>query len=73
MRHSVSISLPEAIFKQLRSQSKKENASWSEIIREALREYLFRAEFSRLRRKALIEATKRGISLAEEDIFKQIS
>ncbi len=73
MRHPVSISLPEGIFKQLKSRSKKENATWSEIVREALREYFFRTEFARLRRKARIEAAKQGISLNEEEIFKQIS
>ncbi len=73
MRQAVSISLPAGLFKQLKSQCRKENANGSEIVREALREYFFRTEFARLRRKAMIEAAKRGISLTEEAIFKQIS
>lgn len=73
MRHSVSISLPEGIFKQLRAQCREMNANWSEIVREALREYFFRTRFSRLRRKAMIEAAKHGISLSEEEIFKKVS
>lgn len=73
MRNSVSISLPDAMFKQLKGESKKENANSSEVVRKALREYFFREEFARLRRKAMIEATKRGIHLSEEEIFKQVS
>lgn len=73
MRHSVSISLSGGIFKQLKSLSKEENANWSEIVRRALREYVFRREFTRLHRKAMIEAAKRGINLTEEEIFKKIS
>lgn len=73
MRNSVSISLPDVIFKQLKNESKKENAHSSEIVRKALREYFFREEFARLRRKAMIEAAKRGIRLTEEEIFEQVS
>ncbi|MEK6732472.1 MAG: ribbon-helix-helix protein, CopG family [Candidatus Omnitrophota bacterium] len=73
MRQSVSISLPKAVVKQLKYQCKVERASSSEIVREALREHFFRTEFSRLRRKAMLEAARKGIHLSEEDIFKKVS
>lgn len=73
MRNSVSISLPDVIFKELKNETKKEGANSSEIVRKALREYFFKEEFVRLRRKAMIEAAKRGIHLTEEEIFKQVS
>jgi len=73
MRNSVSISLPDAIFRQLRSESRKEKANISEVVRKALREHFFKVEFARLHRKAMLEATKRGIRLTEEEIFEQIS
>ena len=73
MRQSVSISLPKVVAKQLKYQCKIERASSSEIVREALREHFFRSEFSRLRRKAMLEVAKKGINLSEEDIFKQVS
>ena len=73
MRHSLSISLPETMYKQLKTECKKESANGSEIVRQALRVYFFRKEFSRLRQKALIEAEKRGINLTEEEIFEKIS
>lgn len=73
MRHSVSISLPEGIFKQLKSYCQKENANWSEIARRAFREYFFRQELSHLRDKSLAEAEKKGLRFTEEEIFKKIS
>ena len=73
MRHSLSISLPEGIYKQLKSQTRKENANGSEIVRKALRGYFFRTEFEHLHRIARIEAAKRGIEITEEEIFKKIS
>ena len=73
MRHSVSISLPAGIFKEFKGYCRKENASASEIIRQALRVYFFRREFSNLRRLAMLEAAKRGINITEEEIFKQVS
>ena len=73
MRQSVSISLPKGLLNQLKRESKKGNANWSEIIRRSLREYFFRSEFERLRRQAQIEAANRGVRVTEEDLFKQIS
>lgn len=73
MRHSVSISLPEGIYKQLKAECKKENANSSEVVRQALRVYFFRKELDRLRQIARIEAKKRGIALTEEEIFKRVS
>jgi metal-responsive CopG/Arc/MetJ family transcriptional regulator len=55
MRHSVSISLPNEIFKRLKLESKQEKANWSEIIRKALREYFFHSEFVRLHKRARLE------------------
>jgi metal-responsive CopG/Arc/MetJ family transcriptional regulator len=73
MRHSVSISLPDGIYKQLKIECKKENANGSEVVRQALRVYFFRKELERLRQIARIEAQKRGIELTEEEIFKRVS
>ena len=73
MRHSVSISLPGKVFRQLKERCNQEDANGSEIVRRALREYFFRAEFSRLRRKVMMEAAKRGVFPSEEEIFKQVS
>jgi len=73
MRHSISISLTDTIFKQLKSQCKKEGSNGSELIRQALREYFFRSSLSNIRKKAMIETIKQKMDLTEEEIFKQIS
>ncbi len=73
MRNSVSISLPDGILKQLKAQSKSEDASWSEVVRKALQSYFYKSEFSRLRQQAMGEAAKKGIFLTEDDVFKNIS
>lgn len=43
-----------------------------EIARQSLREYFFRTELARLRRRAMIEAARRGVALSEDEIFKQV-
>lgn len=73
MRHSVSISLPDGIYKQLKTECKKEDASSSETVRQSLRTYFFRKELDKIRRIARIEAEKRGIEFTEEEIFKRVS
>lgn len=73
MRNSVSISLPTVVLRQLKAKSKEESTSWSQIVREALRQYFFKAEFNRLRRKAMIEAARKGIRVTEEEILRQVS
>lgn len=73
MRHSVSISLPEGMYKELQTECRKEDANGSEIVRQALRTYFFRKEFDRLHKKAMLEAEKRGINLTEEEIFEKVS
>lgn len=70
MRSIVSVSLPTKILNNLKSESKKENANLSEIIRRALSDYFFRTEFERLRKKAMLESAKRGIRITEEEILK---
>ena len=73
MRHSVSISLPDGIFEQLKSYCQKEHANGSEVARQALRAFFFRQEFSRVRGKFQLTARKKSLHFTEEDIFKQVS
>ena len=73
MRHAVSISLSDGIFKQLRSYCQKENANSSETTRRALREFFYHQKFSKVRGKFQIEAKKKGVHFTEEEIFKRVS
>ena len=73
MRHAVSISLSDRIFKQLKSYCRKENANSSETARRALREFFYHQEFSRVRSKFQLEAKRKGVRFTEEEIFKRVS
>lgn len=73
MRKVLSISLPDPLLRQLKEESKKENATYSELIRKAIQDLLFRKEFAELRKKAMLEAAQKGINLTEEQIFREIS
>lgn len=61
------------MYKELKTECKKENANGSEVVRQALRVYFFRKDLDHLHRMARIEAEKRGINLTEEEIFKKVS
>lgn len=72
MRDTVTISLPPEIKKQLDKVAKKEQVNRSDIIREALRRYLFRTELEAIRRKMVPKAQSMEI-YTDEDIFKIVS
>ncbi len=72
MRGLISIRLPEKMQKELESISKIERKSKSEIIREALSQYLAVKRFQQLRKKVLPFAEAEGL-LTDEDIFRSIS
>jgi len=61
MRNVLSISLPQTVLKDLKSESKKEKASVSEVVRKALKDYFFRSEFERARKKVKMEMVKKKI------------
>jgi hypothetical protein len=55
--------------KELKSESKIEGASISEIVRKALKTYFFKLDFERARQKSRLEAARKGVKLSEEDIL----
>jgi Arc/MetJ-type ribon-helix-helix transcriptional regulator len=72
MRQTLTISLPVGIKKVLDKAVKDEGVSYSDLIRESLREYLFIRRFRTLRAKMTAKAQKQGI-LSDEDVFALIS
>ena len=44
----------------------------SDLVREALRQYLYREEFRRLRRGLIPQAEAKGI-FTDEDVFERVS
>ena len=73
MRSVLSISIPGNILKDLRSESKKENATVSEVVRKALKDYLYKSEFERISKSIRLSLAKRGIKLSEREILDKVS
>ncbi len=72
MRATITISLPEEIRDELDELSKSEGLSRSDLVRQALQDYLFIRKFRRLRRQTLPYAQAQGF-FTDEDIFEEIS
>ena len=72
MRGVIIITLPEKLQKELEIISKIEGKSKSEIIRDAISQYLAVKKFQQLRKKVLPFAEAEGL-LTDEDIFELIS
>lgn len=72
MRQTITVSLPEEIRSKLDRLAKKERATRSDIVREALRQYFIRDKYQNLREKLVIEGQKRGL-FTDEDVFREVS
>jgi metal-responsive CopG/Arc/MetJ family transcriptional regulator len=72
MRESISISLPEELKDELDRVTKSEGISRSDLVREAVREYLFARRFRALRQELMPYAEAQGI-YTDEDVFRAIS
>jgi len=72
MRATMTISLPKWLKQKLDQITRKEHMNRSDIVREALRQYLVKQEFRRLRNLTIPEAEKRGL-YTDEDIFREVS
>ena len=66
----LSISLPPDIALDLDSAAKQEKRSRSELVREAVRQYIMLAKWKTLRQKATLKAAEQG--LREEDIERLV-
>ena len=72
MRESISVSLPEDLRAEVDRFTASEGVSRSDVIREALREYLFTRRFRALRAELMPYAEAQGI-FTDEDVFREIS
>ena len=72
MRETVTLSLPEDLKAELDRLAKAEGVSRSDVLRAALRDYLFDRKFRRLRRTAMRRARARGI-VTDQDVFDRVS
>lgn len=61
----VSISLPSDLALDLDSAAKQERRSRSELVREAVRQYVMLAKWKALRQKAELKAVEQGLKEAD--------
>ena len=72
MRESISISLPEDLKDELDRVTRADGVSRSDVVREAVREYLFVRQFRALRQRLAPYAEAQGI-YTDEDVFREVS
>ncbi len=72
MRESISISLPEELKTELDRVTESEGISRSDLVREAVREYLFARRLRSLRQELMPYAEAQGI-YTDEDVFRVVS
>jgi len=72
MRETVTISLPQAIRRELDRIAKEEGVSRSDVLRQSLEDFLFVRRFRQLRRRMMAAAQAQGI-YTDEDVFNRVS
>ncbi len=71
MRESISISLPEDLKAELDEAVRAEGVSRSDVVREAVREYLFSKRLRALRQELIPYAEAAGV-FTDEDVFRAV-
>lgn len=72
MRAVISVSFPEEMAKELDRVAKASGRTKSDLIKAALRAYLWEDRFSRLRSGLTRKAKDKGL-VTDEDVFKAVS
>lgn len=72
MRETVTISLPQAIRRELDRVAKEEGVSRSDVLRQSLEDFLFVRRFRQLRQRMMAAAQAHGI-FTDEDVFTRVS
>lgn len=72
MRETITISLPEDIKAEVDAFTQEHGLSRSDLVRQALREYLLIRRFRELRGRMVPHAQAQGI-FTDEDVFERIS
>jgi predicted transcriptional regulator len=72
MKENVTVSLPEKINSDLKRIAKEEGLTKSQIVKNALQDYIFIKKFRALRSKMMAKAQAQGV-FTDEDVFEKIS
>ena len=68
----MTISLPQAVRRQLDRVAKEEGISRSDVLRQSLEDFLFVRRFRQLRQRMMAAAQAQGI-FTDEDVFTRVS
>jgi metal-responsive CopG/Arc/MetJ family transcriptional regulator len=72
MRETVTISLPQAVRRELDRVAKEEGVSRSDVLRQSLEDFLVVRRFRQLRQRMMAAAQAQGI-FTDEDVFNRVS
>ncbi len=72
MRDTISISLPKEVKAELDAAVEQEGLSRSDLVRQALRDYLFVRRFRQLRAGMIGQAQAQGV-FTDDDVFDRVS
>ena len=72
MRETVTIILPQAVWRELDKVAKEEGVSRSDVLSQSLEDFLFVRRFRRLRQRMMAAAQAQGI-YTDADVFTRIS
>ena len=72
MRETVTISLPQAVRRELDRIAKEEGVSRSDVLRQSWEDFLFVRRFRQLRQRMMAAAQAQGI-YTDEDVFNRVS
>jgi CopG family transcriptional regulator/antitoxin EndoAI len=72
VRNVISISLPEEMAREMDEVAQAAGKPRSEIVKEALRTYIWEERFKRTRKLLRAKALKAGL-VTDEDVFKAVS
>ena len=72
MRAVVSVSIPEDLASELKKFAKETGRAKSELVKEALKAYLWEERLKKLRRALTAKAKAKGF-VTDEDVFKAVS
>ena len=72
MRETVTLSLPQAVRRELDKIAKEDGVSRSDVLRQSLEDFLFVRRFRRLRLRMMAAAQAEGI-YTDEDVFTRVS
>ena len=68
----MTISLPQAVRRELDKVAKQEGISRSDVLRQSLEDFLFVRRFRQLRQRMMAAAQAQGV-FTDEDVFSRVS